>query len=593
MASQFASLQHLAIDHRTNRKGMIAESVIFPSTAQLLAPAGRRNVTSIALLKLRDGTIWMLKAVGHAWTDMRINKAATLALASANEGMNRVGLQRKFASSLAMPSLIIMDKMSAHVMPEQWGIREFASTVCGNQDGCSADVEDSTEAALTRVLKSFFVSLNPQVKLHALNGSELDIWVYNYLIHQDHGRYRMQFAATFPLLLPEIVNAMQKGEEEIFMRHAIDAGVPLVRVLADVWGVAPRVIRHFIGKTPSVVGERWVGNVKGLARILDVLPQEFLPGDDPGQWLQFNRAVALAQKLSHEPPWKSTAALAWLRESAPYWLCTAADGSTPVMQGIGLIASIGRLRKSLAHVLNLEVEERHAVLPLSMGTRVMQVVDDLMLVMLRKGWLPHVVACFDREVEQSVAAQSMEFRLLLGESYWPLFPGEFISSDGSRRVVTLTEAKDFRVHAQLLKICLWSKPAYMARCRQGKSFVLAFLDMASGAPQSTADISLVHHVSEHRWSLQVIEHTGPSNKPVTDQCARALTEALGYCNNMEVRRHIERGQQLISDIEREGTVWARRQADIAQFAPVLHAALGNEVYETALRQVCATVATAI
>src|SRR3989344_6489813 len=117
----------LTIDHRTSRKGMIAESVIFPSTDHLLATAGRRAVTSTALLKLGDGTIWMLKAVGHAWTDRRIDMAATIALANENEGISRVWPQI-FASSLAMPSLIIVDAASAHVMPEQWGVHEFSSS---------------------------------------------------------------------------------------------------------------------------------------------------------------------------------------------------------------------------------------------------------------------------------------------------------------------------------------------------------------------------------------------------------------------------------------------------------------------------------
>ena len=562
---------------------MIAESVIFPSTDQLLATAGRRAVTSTALLKLRDGTIWMLKAVGHAWTDRRIDMAATIALANENEGISRVWPQI-FASSLAMPSLIIVDAASAHVMPEQWGVHEFSSSVCGNQEGCFEKVESSIEATLTDVLKSFFSALNPQAKLHAISGSEIDIRIYNYLIHRKHGRYRMQFAATFPLLLPEIAKAMQKGEEEIILRRAIDSGVPFVRELANVWEVSPRVIRHIIGKTPSVVGERWVGNAKGLARILDALPQEFLPGDDPWQWLQFNRAVSRAHKLSHVPLWKSPAALAWLRESASCWLCPEADGSAPVMQGTGLITSGERLQELLGYILTLEVEERHAGLPSNRGPRVTQAVDDLMLSILRKGRLPQVVARFDREIGQSVAAQPMEFSLLLGGAYWPLFPGEFISSDGLRKVVTLTEAKGFRVHAQLLNICLWSNTDYIARCRHGKSFVLAFLDMVSGVPKSTAEISLVHHVSGRRWDLQVNQHTGPGNKPVTDQCAQALTEVLRYCNTMEVRRHIERGQQLIADIEREGKVWARRQADIAQFAPVLRAALGNAVYKAAIHR---------
>lgn len=586
-------MQHLDIVHRTSHKGVIAESVIFPSTDQLLTSFRCRNVTSTVLLKLQDGSIWMLKAVGHAWTDRRIEKAAALALASANEEIDRTGLQQRLANSLAMPSLIIVDLISAHLMPEQWGITEFFSALSDNQDEFFAEAVGSIDAALTHIFKSFLASLNPQAKLHAFCGLELDTRVYNYLTHPDHRHYRMQFAATFPMLLPEIVNAMKKGEDEIFMRRAIDAGVPLIQVLTDLWGVAPRVIRHFIGKTPSVIGERWLGNAQGLARILDALPQEFFPGDDPAQWLKFTKAVALAQKLSNESPWKSAAALAWLRESAPYWLYSPADGSTPVMQGTGLIVSIGRLRKSLEYVLNLEIEERNVALPLNMVSLVTQVVEDLLLSILRKGRLPQVVARFDREVGQAMAEQNLEFRLLLGETTWPLFPGEFISSDGLRRVVTLTEVQSFRVHAQMLKICLWSKPAYIARCRQGKSFVLAFFDMASGEPQSTADISLIQHVSERRWSLQVIEHTGSSNNPVTDQCARALTEVLDYCNKMEVRRHIDRGQQLISDIEREGMVWAHRQANIALFAPALHAALGNAVYETAVRQVCAKAASGI
>lgn len=579
-------IQHLDIVHRTGRTGMIAESVMFPSAEQLLTSYGREHTAPTLLLRLVDGSVWMFKSAGHAWTERRISKAAILALANINEAVDRDGIQKKFSNCLAMPSLIVMDTMSAHAIPEQSEIRKSAYTASGRQKAVYAEEDGAVSSALARTLKKFLASLDAQVMLYAFNGTELDIQLYNYLVHQTHGHYRMQFAEMFPLLLTDIVKRKPWSEEKFQVRRAIDAGLPLLRVLSDVWRVRPRTVRYLIGKTLSTVGECWVGNIKGLACILDSLPQEFLPNNDLWQWSQFNRAVEVAQDLSHEAPWKSAATLAWLRECAPYWLCASPDGLTPMTQSRELVNSILRLQKSLEHVLTLEIEDRTAILPPDMDSWVGQVVDDLVMSSLRKGWLPQMVARFERKVGQTMANENLEFRFLMGRTTWPLFPREFKSSDGLRSVATLTDAQSFHVHARKLNICV-SRPYYIERCRRGKSFVLAFFDTESGEPQSTADISLVRHSSERDWSLQVAQHTGANNIAVSDICARALAEVLNYCNNIEVRRHIDRGLQLISDIDREGVDWGRRQASLIQYAPALRAAIGNSAYESAIQKVCA------
>lgn len=559
------------IDHRATWGGPITEALVFPSTEQLLVTAGApRIVTVSAWLQLSDGTAWLLEAVGHAWTSRRLVKAAALLLAAGEEEIGRAGLQRKLAAHLSMPSLTIAGNIPPRLEP---GLHD-----------CTL----APEPGLASALEKFFASVDPQARLLAMNGAALDLWSYNYLAHRERGRYRKQFAATFPLLAPLVAHAAERGDEAILMRRAIDAGAPLVREFSRILGVAPRVIRHLAGKQPSVAGEHWPENVQYLARILDALPIEFLPGDDPWQWSRFNLAVSHAQKLSKRPPWKSPSALAWLRECAGCWMTPAADCPPDLIHGARLIASVDRLEKSLADVLILEAWERNDGDPSGIVERVSQIKEELMLTLLRKGRLGDAAARFDREVAGSGATQDLESRVLLGKSYWPLFLGEHISRYSPRKAVPLVTEQDFLTNAQALNICLWKNPQYGENCRRGKSFILAFLDTHSGKPYSAAEIAYI--VRPHGgWELRVLQHRGFKNEPVAPECGMALASVLHYCSSKEVRDHIERGLRLISDIEKRGSSWARLHAESLHLAPALRAALGDAFYESALHRVCSAV----
>jgi hypothetical protein len=575
--------------HQIDGAAAIAQAVAFPTTRQLLEGYGREFPAPTLLLTLIDGTVWIFKSVGNAWTERRIGKVAALALAVSHEDIDIVGLQNLFSTSLDMPALKIIHTIPACELPEELASGNKEYEECRRKETSSVEV-DAGASKLYRedAFKKVILSLDSAVLRHAYDGTKLDIRIYNYLIHKTHGHYRRQFAKSFPLLLPDIVKSSPRCDDGILIRRAIDFGVPIVRELACVWSVAPRVVRCLVGMTLSMVGERWSGNSRNLARLLDALPKEFLPGSDPRQWSQFNRAVEVAHNLLHEECWNSVATLAWLRECSSWWREQSEGSNATVGQGRKLVESISRLQKSLQSTLILEVEDRITILPANIVDRVKQVVDDIMVSSLKKGWLPQMAARFNREMGNSTMEEDLVTRFLTGKTIWPLLSSAYTSSDGSRRVVALTDEADFHIQARKLKICV-SRPSYIERCRSGKSFVLAILDTKAGEPQSTAEVRIIQRDSDRDWSLAVAQHTGAENSPVSEECSRAIFEVLTCCNNLESRRHINQGLQLISEVDRNGIVWAHRQALILQSAPVVRAAIGDSTYDAAIRRVCASV----
>jgi hypothetical protein len=98
--------------------------------------------------------------------------------------------------------------------------------------------------------------MDPEVRAAATAEGALRIATYNYLVHREHGKFRRQFARSFPSLLDAVANAAP-GSLGAELRPLVDLGVPLVKGLAARWGVCPGVVRQLIGRPGDLVGAQW------------------------------------------------------------------------------------------------------------------------------------------------------------------------------------------------------------------------------------------------------------------------------------------------------------------------------------------------
>jgi len=204
--------------------------------------------------------------------------------------------------------------------------------------------------------------------------------------------------------------------------------------------------------------------------------------------------------------------------------------------------------------------------------------------MLRQGRLVKVAERFMSESRSMMSTKASEFKIIAGHEVLSLLPNDYVSKDGHRRVVPLSSPEAFREQAEALDICLSRNPDYLTRCRQGKAYILAVVDQASGKPLTTAEISVVENYRTGLWDLQLTSHTGLRNTEVDPESARAVDEVLASCNRLEHQESIGRGQTMLLRGRRRGAAWGRVKAEMAGLAPVLKLVIGPLPIESALKR---------
>jgi hypothetical protein len=575
-----------SIHHWMNREGPIKEAIIFPSTDVIR----HHPVSSTALLRLKNDSIWMVKTVGHGWTEGKIAEFGETILALDARGNNNGNLRQTIADIFDIRVLVIWDNISFRTVSRQWGISEFvaslaASTVAGSRSGGCIESEGTLKTMLVDHLKLFHNSLDPQVRSAALNGGALNIWIYNYLIDRQHGGYRQQFSSTFPLLISTVACPAVCDKFDEALHRKVDSGAPLIKELSEAWGVGPRVIRCLIGKTMDVIGKEWEGKVPVLACILDRLPSEFFPDNDEKQWIVFNKAWDIAKKWSESGSSKYSGLIccALLRESASSWKNKSQDISQLMWNSLLIGDSIRRLRCCLEMLLKIEVENIQPIRE-TCADGLKNVAEDALESLLEKGRLVKAAGRFALESYALLSGKDVEFRMISALEILPLLPSAFVSSNGKRRVLSLTKLDDFRVQSQALNICLLKCPEYLTRCREGNSYIMTVIDNDSGQRVSTAEISVQKSVHSAPWEVRVVSHTGLGNAPVDQECAQAVTEMLDNCNHPDIQNFITCGQKLLSDVRHGNATWSRMKAELVELIPAMTVSLGSKVYKAAVER---------
>lgn len=588
MAAKRVVPSHPVLDHRVLPKGRVAECIVLPTTQELLVGAVPRNIMPTALLRTRSGMVLMLRAVGHAWTDGRLSTVAQAMTRQSAPNAGLAALRQKLARLLDMPSLELPDCVWVAPRGDQWPVTALSEVALGSTDhgstaGHGKGRRDGLHAALGAALDHFMTELDPRAASFALHDGLLDVAVYNYLAHRIHGRYRRQFARAFPLLAEQVVRHAG-GMEDIAIRQAIDAGRPVVTEIARNWGVSPRVVRHLIGKTPEVVGEPWAGKLEELARILDALPPEVLPGDSPAHWEEFNAAASRAQLLAHEPLSNSVPALTVLREDLVGTTRKARDAARAEARGARLAVCVVAFRNALEFALEVELESAGFRRSRKSEAVAEAMVEDLMAALLRKGALAGIAWNFDQRKAQPDADECEERSLLAGNLYWPLLQDPFVSQDGTRKVISLERDEEIRELAGELRNCLWASSVYRDGSRQGSTTLLATVDPDTGRALSSAWVAVIRDRHRRRWIFNVIQHLAAGNVPPSEACRDALAEALTHCSEAGVQAHLERGAQLREARDQQGGRRAARRWEASHLVPALKEVLGGARYDALVKQ---------
>jgi hypothetical protein len=548
-----AALERSFIETGASPDGLISVYVVFPATRAVLTRFPLRQVAYSALLKVHDGSVWMLRATGQAWTLRRLSAAALTICSATRAGLAREELRRCLAHRLKIPSVSLQDPIFERADPDHWNTRETAEALLARlsrltngrfEKPAQPSFEQRLQDALDMAVRDLVEGMNPEVCRSALRGGRINAAIYNYLIPEEHRTYRMQFAATFPILLLPMATALA-GTAEADIRLAVDRGIPLTRSLAARWRIRPAVVRFLVGKTPDIVGAQWESNLAGLARLLDALRPEDLPGNHPDARAAFNRAVALAERIFRRRSWASPAALAWLREVARRgWICHDGDPEAEAL-GPESIAAIHQFPDGLFQTLLAGTCGSSAGRDSGASADVEEAADRV-LAQMRPRRLAQVAKRFELELARAKADLSTDIGVLRGASFWPLIPAAYVSADGSRRIVALTSRKALCVQGTALKICLAYERLdwYARQCRRAASFVLGVLDATSGAPCSTVHIHPSHHLPGAAWHLELLEHTSLRNSPPSAACKRAVRELL-RCENVSIQAHLDRGYRVV------------------------------------------------
>jgi hypothetical protein len=588
------------VDSSLERCGSVLASMIFPQAEATFIPRPLGHVCGCALLRLADGTVWMLRLPGKAWTKNRILSAAevlktqsTVCQAGAEQRIRRLpGLE---GTTVEVPSLEALN-------PAQWDIPRMAAALAARQRATSAirhplpaikELTNSVEAALHRklaiALREFVAGMDKMVVAAATSGGSLDIAVYNYLVREPFRAFRLQFAATFPGLVSVTVEAAP-GTLGAELRAIVDEGRPVVKSLAASWGVRPGVIRQLVARPPEPAASKWTARPRELAVLLNALRPEDVPTDAAEDWDLFDEAVSIGRRLFRKPVWQSAPALQWLRDCVYHERRGGEAVRTRWLPDKEALGEINRFRDALAESLRHDAGGSTAASaqPLLLAGEV--VIDRFFSRSAHRGGLGKIAADYQKSLtdlrRKLREVQARASRVALGTEMWPLIPADFVSSDGTRVVRPLITYEALTNHGTALANCLGRSYAfrYLRQGAQGTTFVLGLFDAATGSPCSTAEVVVKRYAETHSYGLIIAQHTAKENADPSPACIQAMDELLRCCREGDVRRHLEQGWRLLS-ARRSRRIRHHNQAeDLVTVRMALRQCLGDQTYDELLEE---------
>lgn len=570
--------------------------IAFPAPSAALIPSPLRHVPSTALLRLANGTLWMVKAKGHLWTDQRLSRAAELIqeFFSIRTGQP---LEQRLRDELDLPSLTMDSPALGIDIAKHWEIRPIAVAAfirdadtrraLPRVEGSLGAAVNEVEASLVAALKAAINRLVGVLDDHALKVATQGDFVpeiYNYLAHEPTRWNRLQLSVTLPLFLLSL--ATERDDAAIrAMARAIDDGVPLVQTVSRHFGVTPSTVRGLIGTPISMIGKRWEQHPRGLLRLLDRLPPQDRPKQDPASWKRFNDAADGAERVFARPVWIGVLAASWMRHSMRSNASGARAKSILEAFNRETVTAIEAFRQSMIVTVGAELRlpERHREQLLD--SCVSPVVDHFIAsVSLRR--LAELGTKWHRDLAIARSNIQGDVDIAKGRRYWPLLAHPYVSERSGRRIVPLTTLWELHAQGTALQICLARSQlhSYDVMCKKGESFVVAVIDGKTGLRTSTAEISIVGKRTDKVVQAKLKQHTGHRNAAPTQLCASAVCELLDFLGTPAAQRHLRVGLNSIASLAQRGDS-GTDDFDYAARVAAFRQTIGDQQYEALIHRV--------
>ena len=591
--ARWAELAAALVEERSPGGGNGVAAVVCPAVGRV-SPRSLRHTACCAVFRTDPGGVWMLRTVGHEWTEERLAAAAQLVARQLGHLPVRRDpmLATRLARALQVPQVQVLAAVLDPPDPQQWQTRKLALAARlqrlqpeeGTPDPATLAAQvDAIErrllAQLGAALRRFAGSLDTDI-LAAAPAAARDAELYAYLSDPVHRRNRLQLATTFPLFLRAAATAGGGGAGGLIGR-LVDDGAPLVRSLAARWAVSPSALRGLRGLPVELIGAQWQANVEALVAVLNALPAEFRPGADAAAWRAFNDCIAFAESVFARRPWTSPLALAWLRQAARRGWTAEAIGETEREVLQASIALVDELRQALIEALRSGSAADAAATAdeAALSARAWHGADAYLAGIAPK----RLVALAQRYRRELAAAQEQhagEIAAARGAGFWPLLPGEFVSGDKSRIVVPLADRQALRAHGRAVVNCLGGSHLdyYAAACGRGQTFIVGVLEARSRRPLSTAEVRATRPTLSGRTAVGVVQHTAAHNAPPSAACRDAVAEVIAALGSEGGQEHLRRGARVLA-AQRRGDRELRREFDLLPVRQAVKAAVGERRFD--------------
>lgn len=334
---------------------------------------------------------------------------------------------------------------------------------------------------------------------------------YNYLntISAEHRRNRAQAMAVFPLLQPVLMTQSFDG-----VRAAIDAGQPLIDVLALHYQASKAMIRVLRGVTTADLGHR-TGDPGTVITLLREIPSSWWPRD-PETWRQFAAAANTIAQVSRRPITTATNQL-WLRRCAK-------NGYPPQ---VGTPEDLAQLGQDIDEFMDALRRGLHWVLPdprnaLSDAPRKRPLE---IAAALRAGLgldkLGQVVRRYGDAYRRAVAEFAEEAELWRGVR-WPTL-GDGPCNYGMVSIHPLRTPADLKEEGARMGNCV---AGYVAQCMKGTSQIWS-VRLEDGTRLSTLETRIRKYPNGQR-SLDIQQHKGVRNGAPADMAWQAVSAHVRY-----------------------------------------------------------------
>jgi hypothetical protein len=104
----------------------ISDLVVFPKSGFLLGPPVLRHIRRLALLRLLDGTVWMLALRGEVWSDERLHTAGEILHRVSRQAFTKRSIEYMLRKELDIRSVSLESLPIDRVEIRRWDIEKVA-----------------------------------------------------------------------------------------------------------------------------------------------------------------------------------------------------------------------------------------------------------------------------------------------------------------------------------------------------------------------------------------------------------------------------------------------------------------------------------